>query len=308
MGFEVTFLYHDKVDGKYNTNDTKELKKKIGRPVDDTPLEKVASVIMQQLARRDIWVVDVEVYEFSRRKIAFKESTNGGGIILKGRKFGIGGCHVGEIEEEACEPSTQPTSDELALMPTTQPQPIINQSAITQPPAPNVNLAPIKRSPEMIVKFDPELVLLAEAAKRNLRFTQDKNYPVIKSEQVGTFPAIYTAYRIKDDLGREVLVHSKYFTTARQVKLVGDDEVEGGFSSDRQKDAPTLAFENQYIDDVPHIRQNLSTSDMIDDVPDLRPSLPPSHKAGATRQPALGDNDFSDGMSMPVLRQRKKHV
>ena len=42
---------------------------------------------MSQLARRDIWVVDVDILEFKRQKINFRETK--GGIVIKNKKFSL---------------------------------------------------------------------------------------------------------------------------------------------------------------------------------------------------------------------------
>src|SRR4051812_37931488 len=88
MGFEVIFKFYDKkADGTYDTGNLQSFTKHVGAKVDDVPLEKLASVIMRQLARRDIWVLDkdLEVYEFTKRRISFKETK--GGVIIKNKKF-----------------------------------------------------------------------------------------------------------------------------------------------------------------------------------------------------------------------------
>ena len=66
MGYEVTYKYHPKrEDGNgYNTDEVKELTKKVGKAFDDMPSEKLAAVVMSQLARRDIWIIDVEIFLF----------------------------------------------------------------------------------------------------------------------------------------------------------------------------------------------------------------------------------------------------
>ena len=74
MGYEVKYIYHPrKEDGPgYDAEITEEKTAKVGKPFDDTPLEKCAAAIMAQLARRDVWVVDVEVYELVRRRSVSK--------------------------------------------------------------------------------------------------------------------------------------------------------------------------------------------------------------------------------------------
>ena len=85
MGFECCYYYHEKVDGDYNKEETKTFKKKVGDPFDDVPLEKLAASIMAQMARRDIWIVNVEIFELSKKPVNFKESK--GGIVIKTKSF-----------------------------------------------------------------------------------------------------------------------------------------------------------------------------------------------------------------------------
>ena len=85
MGFECLYHYHERVEGDYNREEKKTFKKKVGDPFEEVSLEKLAGAVMAQLARRDVWIVDVEVYELSKKAISFKEAK--GGIILKNKKF-----------------------------------------------------------------------------------------------------------------------------------------------------------------------------------------------------------------------------
>jgi hypothetical protein len=56
-----------------NKDDLKTQSKKLGNINDETPLEKVASYIMSQFARRDIWVQDFEIFEFKKVKLSYKK-------------------------------------------------------------------------------------------------------------------------------------------------------------------------------------------------------------------------------------------
>ena len=86
MGYEVVYFFHPRdEEGNYQKNETKELKKKVGDAFEDVPLEKLASVVMSQLARRDIWVFDVKIQELVKKEISFKETK--GGIVIKNKKF-----------------------------------------------------------------------------------------------------------------------------------------------------------------------------------------------------------------------------
>jgi len=49
--------------------------------LEEVPVEKLASAVMMQLARRDIMVFNVEISEFIKRKVSFKETK--GGVLIK---------------------------------------------------------------------------------------------------------------------------------------------------------------------------------------------------------------------------------
>jgi len=59
MAFEIKYIFHDRDEnGQYNTENSQEKTVKLGKFLEDIPLEKVASSIMSYLARRDIWVTE----------------------------------------------------------------------------------------------------------------------------------------------------------------------------------------------------------------------------------------------------------
>ena len=104
MGFECCYYYHEKVDGDYNREETKTFRKKVGDPFDEVPLEKLAASIIAQMARRDIWIVNVEIFELSKKQVSFKESK--GGIVIKNKKFSFDGSEDAAFVtvEPVCEP------------------------------------------------------------------------------------------------------------------------------------------------------------------------------------------------------------
>lgn len=231
MGFEVLYSYHEKTNGEYNKEETKKLKKRIGDPFEDVPLEKLAAAIMTQYARRDIWVVDVEIFELSKKEISFRESKNG--IIIKNKKF-----VWGENSNIVVEDMEQAPAPQAALAPFQQPHnmpqqhvSVAGQSTQAVQPHNQGQLRPVK-----YMLFCPELQMMPEVKQKNLRFTPDKKYPVF---HVQTSPSgIGEIYRMVDDTGREQLVSDKYFVPAEAV-LLADKEL--GFSqSAAQRDGGKL--------------------------------------------------------------------
>lgn len=85
MAYELTYHFKESIaPGKY-AEEVKTMTKKIGGLDDETPIETVAGKIMAQLARRNIMVVDVEIYEFTKKKLSYRETEDG--IVIKNKKF-----------------------------------------------------------------------------------------------------------------------------------------------------------------------------------------------------------------------------
>lgn len=228
MGFEICYKFHPRdEEGNYKKDEIKELKKKLGDPFEDVPLEKLASVIMSQLARRDIWVFDVTIQELVKKEVSFKETK--GGIVIKNKKFLCDG-----------ETSNLIVSDEVpqtngALVPTQQP--VFTNLAIPTKPS-----RPIKN-----VTLDPDVFNLDRVKKSGLAFTAEKRYPVYQE-----YPAKETGvmiYTMHDDHGREVSVKDIYFLNADQVLSKGfyDTVDRGG--------GPKLAYDNYQEAPMPDIRR-----------------------------------------------------
>jgi len=218
MGYEVIYKYHERLEeGGYNKEETKSFKKKVGDPYDDVPLERLAGAVMAQLSRRDVWITEVEVYEYSKKQITFRETK--GGIVLKNKKFLVDQDANVVVQEIVEAPAMQPQIHPHQLMQV----PGHQQAGAMFHPHNGNQLRPIKW-----VVFAPELPLMPEVKTKNLRFTVDKKYPVFKEQQM----SIGMAYTTMDDSGREQLISDKYFVPA-EVNLLLDKEV--GFSEDVRK-------------------------------------------------------------------------
>lgn len=98
MGFECVFHYFEKnEDGKgFNTANRKTFKKVIGK-MEEIPLEEVAGLVLKQLARRDVLVDEVELFEFTKKALPFRETK--GGIVIKGQKFDLDGTKFEPVQE-----------------------------------------------------------------------------------------------------------------------------------------------------------------------------------------------------------------
>ncbi len=95
--FSVEFTYHERLpEGNYQTDKVETFTKN----TKDVSTDAVAALILTQLARRDIWVTGVRIWEFSKREISYKETNNG--IVLKNKKYKLDGSKIScdDIEEE----------------------------------------------------------------------------------------------------------------------------------------------------------------------------------------------------------------
>lgn len=213
MGYEVVYKFHEKLpDGNYNYEETKTFKKKVGDPFDEISLEQLASTIMAQLARRDVWIIGVEAFELSKKQINFKETK--GGIVLKNKKFLFeNGCSIASVSDE--------DSDNGQFKSTISE----NSASINNNVYPHNNLSSNQKSvanrrPIDHCVFLPELRQIQEVKQKRLKLTQEKQYAVYEKKMgmSGEF------YLISDDSGKAEWVASEYFVPAK-VTLVGDKEV-----------------------------------------------------------------------------------
>jgi hypothetical protein len=212
----------------------------VGDPFEDVPLEKLAVVIMAQLARRDIWIVDVEVAELSKKTISFKESK--GGIILKNKKFSFDNPTSVEIITQEVQDEVHLTSQSSQAFNAHAQHPhntIKNQVSISS----SVSRRPIKR-----VDFLPEPAHMNEI--RAFKLTPEKEYPVYEKKSL---PNGGEQYLVVDDSNREQWVSDKYFVPSNIV-LVGDSEL--NFSEKPRQDTGKLLWDNSSFDpQMPNLRR-----------------------------------------------------
>lgn len=230
MGYEVVYKCHEKVEGEYNRDETKSFKKKVGDPFEEVPLERLAGAIMAQLARRDVWIVDVEVYELSKKQISFKEAK--GGIILKNKKFlfdGGGAESSTIIVEDMMEKQAPPPPQQYAPQQYPNAEYSENVNIAGRSPDAHPHNNGVTRRPVDWVVFSPELPQMAEVKQKNIRFTPDKKYPVFEKRPSAS--GMGEVFVMLDDTGREQLVSDKYFVPGN-IQLFADKEL--GFSESQQ--------------------------------------------------------------------------
>lgn len=233
MGYEIVYKFYPKDgEGNYKKDEIKELKKKLGEPFEDISREKLASTIMSQLARRDIWILpDVKIYELVKREVSFRETK--GGIVIGNKKFMLDD-EANIVVQEAEEAPAKPVQ---ALVPQHNGGQLVNLAGPTRAPK------PIKW-----VALDPDIPNLDKVKASNLAFTPDKRYPVFSQTQHPRKMGVQI-YQMMDDNKREISIEDTYFLNADQV-------MEQGFASsvDREGAAPKLKFDDAYKDVIPDIR------------------------------------------------------
>lgn len=204
--FEVIFKYHPKnSEGKYDSSETLEFSKKLGKAKEDLPMSKLAGYIMSQLARRDIWIIDLDVYEFARRKIVFKESKNG--IILKNKKYSMSSdFSLEEIDFEVEKDIIEiPSEPRIVLQQETQPLHPVQQQFVPQfTVVPQVESRPIRYE-----IFKPEDHVFSTWLKNKGKgFQIDHKYGIL--EQIEN-PDGNVFYKVLDDFNCVRKMNSTYF-------------------------------------------------------------------------------------------------
>lgn len=248
MGYEIIYSYHERLEeGGYNKDEIKELKRRIGEPFDEVPLEKLASAITQQLARRDIWVTNWEVFEYKKQKLNCRETR--GGIVIKNKKFILDN-HDNLVSEEIPEPTGVPPHNL-----------IVRDIDVPAASAVRRNKNPIK-----YVVLDSEGVIQEQGRRvpvetiirmRGLKFSPNKRYPVFQEMADPTDKRLdmkgqpslerRMLYVMLDDRQKEVTVSQDYF--APDVNLLG------GSSAKDLDNGPKLMFEGEMQNDNLELRR-----------------------------------------------------
>jgi hypothetical protein len=254
MGYECVYHYHERLEeGGYNKDETKTMKRKVGDAYDEVPLEKVASVVMAQLARRDIWVTNVEIFEYTKKPITFRETK--GGIVIKNKKFAMDGENVTMQDIEV---APAPTS--LTIVATNGQHPH-NVAQNGQHPhnnqivPSNNQLAPANRpaKPRRTVMFMPaQPGDIQELHKQGYIFTVEKRYPVYGESphprQIGV-----NILRTIDDNGRDANVSDVCFVPA-ETHLIADRELNFSKANGNMVPDEKLVWSN-VMAEMPNLRQ-----------------------------------------------------
>lgn len=204
MGYEVNYNYHEKINGEYNKEEIKTFKKKVGDPFEDITLEQLATTIMAQLARRDIWITDVKIFELTKKQVSFKEAK--GGLIIKNKKIVLDGskCVIQSIDESSDESEISENPPDNKNIEKSK-KIVVNKNINTE------NIAPIFSK-----IYSPELRNHELFKLKGINLTVDKVYDIIKAEPISFG---LEKYYILDDNGKKVSVDSDNFLDNNKISL-----------------------------------------------------------------------------------------
>lgn len=224
MAYEVIFKYYEKL-GVCEYDKTKELdfKKTLGNLQEEYPLEKLASAILGQMARRDILVYDVEIFEFTKKKISFKENKNS--ISIKNKKFNLGTDNIVVSEEtESANLLSSNNHSSVECNKTEKPQMVETKVVVQKPHNNSVPSSPLKsmigdRKPIKRVIFSPGDLKYLNG--KPWRFSLNKEYYVYRERFAEN--GIGMLYLMLDDRNREFEVQDEFFVPS-QANLIGEDD------------------------------------------------------------------------------------
>lgn len=222
MGYECHFkFYKKKTEGfGYDTDGEPEvLKVAVGKQWDDVNLDEVAKSIFGQMAKRNILIVDAEIYEYTKKKVSFKMKDDG--ISIKNRKFSYD--ITGAIKSENDQEVSQQTHIELPTEPVIglngtplQPHELINQQRVSAPQA----IVPISQSQQDISHLAPEV----QQEIRNMQAVQQTR-PAAPSERMRQIlppagqPLRYEVYDPHPDLARAAKSKGLPFTVGKKYPI-----------------------------------------------------------------------------------------
>lgn len=225
MGYEIKFFYYKKkTEGiGYDTEAEPEVMKvSVGKQWDEVDLDEVAKSVFGQMAKRNILIVDAEIYEYTKKKISFKMKDDG--ISIKNRKFSydITGAIKSETEGEA--PAAQPHQalvvhqpippTNLAELPLEVQEEVMKmrqqqkQSAISERLKP---ILPPAGTPLRFEIYDPHPDLLKAAKAHRLAFTIGKKYPIFEERPDRRGVMFGMLYLVEDDNGNRRALNDKHF-------------------------------------------------------------------------------------------------
>ena len=217
MGFEVVYYYKEATDvsGVYS-EETFTKTSKVGKFEEEVSFETLAGKIMAQLARRNILITDIEIYEFTKKKINYKETKDG--IIIKNKKFSFdnGAVVSGESNDDEIEEILQ--NEELLNK--LKKAIGIDKPQINLASKSNSRLSSDGKRPLRLETYDPELLNKHKMEQKGYKLTVGKKYPIYSEKKgLGTIN-----YVTKDDAGKEIEISAECFVVSSMGLSFQEDE------------------------------------------------------------------------------------
>jgi hypothetical protein len=252
MAFEVHFHYHErKSPGQYDQETNKVLKKVLGEVTEDIPLENLASFILSQMARRDIFVHNIEIFEIVKKKITFRETKDG--IAIKNKKFNLTNDKIIVQEDFAQSAPLLNHNQECKIENPIQynnPEPVVASEQVFirpefQPAKFNPSQKPDRVLRKVIFHPSPNQLL---AIKVQGQFIPEKEYSVISEKWNKS--GIGMTLTLIDENGKRVENQDELFLST-EINLSMDKEL--GFSKDNKK-GPALSYDGEIAAEMPNLR------------------------------------------------------
>ena len=263
MGFEAIFKFREKTESGEFSEEIQTKKVKIGSPYDEIDLDVLAGKVIAQLAHPKRMIVGVELYEFAKKQLSYKEADDG--ILIKNKKFKFddGPLVISGTNDEAPEntlaallaanpqllqqlgkfvnPGTEMVvwddDDDRPRLPTTTPPHLKKR---------------IRNKPIREEIFDPPH---PDIVRNERTLTKGKRYGIFEIVVRGKPPApTKSFYRVKDDRGELTKpLPAEFFTAVGKGVMIGNEPAD---------DAPlngggdiSLSYGNAYVDDnIPNLR------------------------------------------------------
>jgi len=215
MGFEIKYFYKEaSEDAGVYKEEVLSKTSKIGKFDEEISLEVLAGKIMSQLARRNILIVDIEIYEYAKKKIGYKETDSG--ILIKNKKFSFDSGSVIESTSEEDEDLSEILENEVLLSKIKKAIGSVDSAKVNiAQRVKNTNVANANAtkssSGKRIIRretYDPEIVSKHKVEQRGLKFTVGRSYPIFSEKSV---VGGIINYLTEDDTGREVEVSCDCF-------------------------------------------------------------------------------------------------
>jgi hypothetical protein len=235
--------------------------------MEEVPLNKVAQCVLKEYARRDILVDEVEIFEYTKKPVVFKEIK--GGVAIKGQKFGLDDDF--DSEPSAPEPReySEPkrasslivdvTEEDMELVAPTQAAPSLLRSrllggstapATRRSSSDNSILSQVKAVMRMEVFNPDDPTIVQELVGKGINLTVGKKYPVYEEKMTtiranlpgaGVSDLVGYNYIIMDDAAKQVEVNSIHFAP-EQRGLVGMNTAEVRSQMSQRANGPRLLY------------------------------------------------------------------